>query len=111
MERIIAILPPNDVSKGIIKSFPKWHGIEFSYKHISEYKNKNSEDEYIVISQSKDYDSGIFEIVATTLRLKLKLVLQSSFAVFLMHALVKWKKFFSLNSGCIIRTNATGIIW
>lgn len=103
MERIIAILLPNDVPKESLNRFPKWHGIEFSYKHISEYKNKNSEDEYIVISQSKDYDSGIFEIVANDITAQIeKLGASKKVLRCLSDTLSKWKKFFSLNSEVVL---------
>ena len=63
-QRIIAVMLPKDCTKEPLSRFPKWHGIEFAYDHITEYQNPNSENEYIIISQSKDYDSGIFEIIA-----------------------------------------------
>lgn len=103
MHRIIAVMLPKDIVKEPLNRFPKWHGIEFSYENISEYKNKNSEYEYIVISQSKDYDSGIFEIVANDITVQIE-KLSDSDKVFrcLSDTLSKWKKFFSINSDVIM---------
>lgn len=103
MKRIIAVMLPNDAVKEPLSHFPKWHGIEFSYEHISEYKNKNSEDEYIVISQSKDYDGGIFEIVANDITAQMeKLSVSKKVPRCLSDTLSKWKKFFSLNSEVVM---------
>lgn len=99
MRRIIAVMLPKDTAKEPLNHFPKWHGIDFTYEHISEYKNKNSEDEYIVISQSKDYDGGIFEIVANDITAQMeKLSIPNKVPRCLSDTLSKWRKFFSLNS-------------
>ena len=103
MQRIIAVMLPNDCKKEPISRFPKWHGIDFAYDHITEYQNPNSENEYIIISQSKDYDSGIFEIVANDITDQLeKISVQSKMLSSLSDTLSKWKKFFSLNSDVIM---------
>ena len=103
MQRIIAIMLPNDCKKEPISRFPRWHGIDFAYDHITEYQNPNSENEYVIISQSKDYDSGIFEIVANDITDQLeKVSVQSKLFSCLSETLSKWKKFFSLNSDVIM---------
>lgn len=103
MQRIVAVMLPNDCKKEPLSKFPKWHGIEFAYDKIREYKNANSENEYIIISQSKDYDSGIFEIVADDIANQLdKVNVQRKMIECLFNTLVKWKKFFSLNSEIIM---------
>lgn len=102
-QRIIAVMLPNGCHKEPISRFPKWHGIEFNYDHISEYKNANSENEYIIISQSKDYDSGIFEIIANDITEQLeKLSVQNKMINCLSETLSKWKKFFLLNSDVVM---------
>ena len=47
-QRIIAVMLPKDCTKEPLSRFPKWHGIEFAYDHITEYQNPNSENEYII---------------------------------------------------------------
>ena len=103
MQRIIAVMLPNDCLKEPVSRFPKWQGIEFSYDHITEYQNPNSENEYIIISQSKDYDSGIFEIIANDITDQLeKITVQKKMFSCLSNTLSKWKKFFALNSDIIM---------
>lgn len=103
MQRIIAVMLPNECKKEPISRFPKWHGIDFSYDHITEYQNPNSENEYIIISQSKDYDSGIFEIIANDITDQLeKISVQKNMITCLSNTLSKWKKFFALNSDVIM---------
>lgn len=102
-QRIIAVMLPKDCSKEPLNRFPKWHGIEFAYDHINEYQNPNSENEYIIISQSKDYDSGIFEIIANDITDQLeKITTQKKMISCLSDTLSKWKKFFALNSEVIM---------
>lgn len=103
LQRIIAVMLPKGCRKEPINLFPKWHGIEFAYKNIREYKNQNSENEYIVITQSRDYDSGIFEIVANDITHQIeKLTVSTKVISCLSDTLGKWKKFFSLNSEVIL---------
>lgn len=102
-QRIIAVMLPKDCTKEPLSRFPKWHGIEFAYDHITEYQNPNSENEYIIISQSKDYDSGIFEIIANDITDQLeKISTQKKMINCLSDTLSKWKKFFALNSDVIM---------
>lgn len=102
-QRIIAVMLPKDCTKEPLSRFPKWHGIEFAYDHITEYQNPNSENEYIIISQSKDYDSGIFEIIANDITDQLeKISTQKKMISCLSDTLSKWKKFFALNSDVIM---------
>lgn len=101
--RIIALMLPMDCKKEVISRFPKWHGIEFKYDYITEYKNENNENEYIIISQSKDYDSGIFEIIANDITDQLeKVAVPKKMLSSLIDTLSKWKKFFALNSDVIM---------
>ena len=103
LQRIIAIMLPKDCKKEPINRFPKWYGIEFAYDYISEYKNVNNTNEYIIISQSKDYDSGIFEIIANDITNQLeKVSVLRKMISCLSDTLGKWKKFFLLNSGIIM---------
>lgn len=103
LQRIIAVMLPKDCSKEPLNRFPKWHGIEFAYDHITEYQNPNSENEYIIISQSKDYDSGIFEIIANDITDQFeKISTQKKMIGCLSDTLSKWKKFFALNSDVIM---------
>lgn len=103
MQRIIAVMLPNDCSKEPINHFPKWHGVEFSYNRITEYQNFDSESEYIFISQTKDYDSGIFEIIANDITDQLeKINIQKKMLSCLSDTLGKWKKFFALNPDVIM---------
>ena len=103
LQRIVAVMLPKDCNKTPLNHFPKWHGIEFTYDHINEYHNPNSENEYIIISQSKDYDSGIFEIIANDITDQLeKINTQKKMVECLSDTLSKWKKFFSLNSDVIM---------
>lgn len=103
MQRIIAVMLPKDCKKDPLYRFPKWHGIEFSYDCITEYQNPNNENEYIIISQSKDYDSGIFEIIANDITDQLeKINTQKKIFSCLSDTLNKWKKFFALNSDVIM---------
>ena len=103
LQRIIAVMLPKGCSKEPLNRFPKWHGIEFAYDHITEYHNQNSENEYIIISQSKDYDSGIFEIIANDITDQLeKISAQKKILSCLSDTLSKWKKFFALNSDVIM---------
>ncbi len=103
LQRIIAVMLPKDCQKEPLNRFPKWHGIEFAYDHITEYQNSNSENEYIIISQSKDYDSGIFEIIANDITDQLeKINTQKKMLSCLSDTLSKWKKFFALNSDVIM---------
>ena len=102
-QRIIAVMLPKDCTKEPLSRFPKWHGIEFAYDHITEYQNPNTENEYIIISQSKDYDSGIFEIIANDITDQLeKISTQKKMISCLSDTLSKWKKFFALNSDVIM---------
>ncbi len=102
-QRIIAVMLPKDCTKEPLNRFPKWHGIEFAYDHITEYQNPNSENEYIIISQSKDYDSVIFEIIANDITDQLeKISIQKKMISCLSDTLSKWKKFFALNSDVIM---------
>ena len=102
-QRIIAVMLPKDCTKEPLSRFPKWHGIEFAYDHITEYQNPNSENEYIIISQSKDYDIGIFEIIANDITDQLeKISTQKKMISCLSDTLSKWKKFFALNSDVIM---------
>lgn len=102
-QRIIAVMLPKDCTKEPLNRFPRWHGIEFAYDHITEYQNPNSENEYIIISQSKDYDSGIFEIIANDITDQLeKISIQKNMISCLSDTLSKWKKFFALNSDVIM---------
>lgn len=102
-QRIIALMLPMDCKKEVISRFPKWHGIEFKYDYITEYKNENNENEYIIISQSKDYDSGIFEIIANDITDQLeKVAVPKKMLSSLIDTLSKWKKFFALNSDVIM---------
>lgn len=103
LQRIIAVMLPKNCTKEPLNRFPKWHGIEFSYDHITEYQNPNSENEYIIISQSKDYDGGIFEIIASDITDQLeKISTQKKMISCLSDTLSKWKKFFALNSDVIM---------
>ncbi|MGN0606608.1 MAG: PD-(D/E)XK motif protein [Oscillospiraceae bacterium] len=103
VQRIIAVMLPKDCKKDPLNRFPKWHGIEFSYDRITEYQNPNSESEYIIISQSKDYDGGIFEIIANDITDQLeKISTQKKMFSCLSDTLSKWKKFFALNSDVIM---------
>lgn len=103
MLRKIAVMLPKDCKKEPINRFPRWHGIEFSYAHITEYKNPGSENEYIIISQSKNYDSGIFEVIANDITDQLeKISVQKKVISCLSDTLSKWKKFFALNSDVIM---------
>lgn len=103
LQRIIAVMLPKNCTKEPLNRFPKWHGIEFAYDHITEYQNQNNENEYIIISQSKDYDSGIFEIIANDITEQLeKISTQKKMISCLSDTLSKWKKFFALNSDVIM---------
>lgn len=102
-QRIIAVMIPKECTKETLTHFPKWHGIEFAYDHITEYQNPNNENEYIIISQSKDYDSGIFEIIANDITDQLeKISIQKKMISCLSDTLSKWKKFFALNSDVVM---------
>lgn len=103
MQRTIAIMLPESCKKEPLSLFPKWYGIEFSYNYITEYQNINNENEYIIISQSKNYDSGIFEIIADDISNQLEKIntKQEMFSC-LFNTLNKWKKFFTLNSNILM---------
>ena len=103
MQRIIAVLLPEHCKKEPLSSFPKWHGIDFTYSHISDYQNSNGENEYIFISQAQDYDSGIFEIIASDITDQLaKLSTQKKMLSCLSDTLSKWRKFFAIHSDVIM---------
>ena len=103
MKRIIAIMLPKDCRKEPVNRFPKWRGIDFAYERITEYKNPNSENDYFIISQAKDYDSGIFEIIANDITNQLeKMSTQTKIFGCLSDTLSKWKNFFMLNSDVIM---------
>ncbi len=103
LQRIIAIMLPNGCKKEPLNRFPKWHGIDFSYQRITEYHNPNSESEYIFITQSQDYDGGIFEVIANDISEQLeKINTQIKMTSCLAETLSKWKKFFSQKSDVIL---------
>lgn len=102
-QRVIALMLPMNCKKEPISRFPKWHGIEFKYDYITEYKNENDENEYIIISQSKDYDSGIFEVIANDITDQLeKNAVSSKMLICLTETMGKWKRFFKMNSDVIM---------
>lgn len=94
---------PKNCKKDPLNRFLKWHKIKFSYDRITEYQDPNSENEYIIISQSKDYDSDIFEIIDNDITDQLeKISTQKKIFSCLSDTLSKWKKFFALNSDVIM---------
>ena len=54
---------PMDCKKELISRFPKWHGIEFKYDYITEYKNENNENEYILCIKSYMNNEEILEYI------------------------------------------------
>ena len=56
-QRIIAVMLPNKFDKTAVEGFPKWHGIETKIGNITAYDN--DESNYVIISQSQNYDSRI----------------------------------------------------
>lgn len=98
-QRIIAVMLPNNYDSSVVERFPKWHGIDTHIGNTKSYFNENDESQYVIIRQSREYDSSIFEIIANDISVELNKIPSSELVVKCLYAtLQKWKRFFEINN-------------